>query len=107
MMGKSTTFTLQLQHYRLQQLLQGCCFMLVLLFGAYLYFLSASIVHVVIREDVEQSTQKLRSEIALLESSYMSAQHEVSAKISTFEGYDEITQKVFIDRSAPALVMNN
>ncbi len=80
---------------------------IVLLSVAYMYFLSASVMHVVLRTEVEQSVQQLHSEIALLESQYIQAQHRVSERISSLQGYNEVTNKVFIDRRSPSLVLND
>lgn len=80
---------------------------LVALFAAYVYLVSASIVHVVIRTELNQEIQKVSSEISIMEGSYIAAQHKVSASIATLQGYTENSQKIFIDRSAPAFVLSS
>ena len=106
-MGNTFATTIQLSDQRLRHCVQALLATTLVLFALYIYFLSAAVVHVVIREDVEHSLQTLRSDITALESDYIAAQHSVSNRISSFAGFEEITNKVFIDRAAPALVMNN
>ena len=74
------------------------------LFIAYIYLISASIVHVVMRTELNQEIQRVSSEISLLESRYIAAQHNVSESIASLEGYAENSDKIFIDRSAPRFV---
>ncbi len=78
-----------------------------MMLGLYMYFLSASVVHVVIRKEVNQDIVKLNSEIAELEAEYIFAQHRVSNRIATLEGYQEVDAKVFIDRTQPSLVLSD
>jgi len=102
MMGITTTKT-----YSPKTVVQLLLVMTGVLFGLYMYFVASSVVHVVIRTEVEQVSQKLKSEISLLENNYIAAQHKVSRRISSLEGYDEVTEKVFIDRTAPSLVLGS
>ncbi len=77
----------------------------ILLFSLYIYFISASIVHVVIRTEISQDITMLSSEISSLESSYIEAQHKVSSDIATLQGYEETPKKVFINRNPDSLVL--
>lgn len=81
----------------------GVLFALV---GLYLYFLSVSIIHVVIRQEVQQNIKKANSKIAELESSYIEAQHRLSANVAALEGYSKAEQKIYINRKASSLVLN-
>lgn len=78
------------------------CFGLVI-FGvlAYMYFLSLSVVHVVIRKEVLRDTNLLRSEIALLETKYIEANHIISTRVATLDGFTEVQNKVFINAEVP------
>lgn len=75
----------------------------VIVFGvlAYMYFLSLSVVHVVIRKEVLRDTNVLRSEIALLETKYIEANHIISTRVATLDGFTEVQNKVFINAEAP------
>ena len=77
----------------------------ILLFVLYIYFISASIVHVVIRTEISQDITMLSSEISSLESSYIEAQHKVSSDIATLQGYQVTPKKVFINRNPDSLVL--
>ena len=77
---------------------------LLCLFVSYMYFVSASIVHVVIRTELNQEIQQVSSEISTLESQYIAAQYKVSESIASLQGYTENSNKIFIDRSEPSLV---
>ncbi len=73
---------------------------------AYLYFLNLSVVHVVMRKEATQQQNQLRAEIAMLETSYIEAQHAIAARIATLEGYNTETDKVFVTRGETSLVLN-
>lgn len=64
----------------------------------YLYFLNISVVHVVMRKEATQEQNILRTEIAMLETSYIEAQHAIAARIATLDGYNVETSKVFVSR---------
>ncbi len=84
------------------------CF--VLLIGtlvAYLYFLNMSVVHVVMRKEASQQISELKTEIAVLETSFIEAQHIIASRISTLQGYDTDTAKVFITRGESSLVLRD
>lgn len=80
---------------------------LLSLFVSYVYLVSASIVHVVLRTELDQEMQQVQSQISTLESKYIAAQHRVNERIATLDGYTENSNKVFIDRSAPSLVLSS
>lgn len=72
--------------------------LLVLSIVAYLYFLNMSVVHVVMRKEASQEQNILRTEITMLETSYIEAQHAIAARIATLDGYNVETSKVFVSR---------
>lgn len=84
--------------------LVSCC----VVFGAlYMYFVSASVMHVVMRSEIEQDIALVHSQISQLESRYIDAQHRVSSDIATLQGYREVSSKIFIDREEPTLVLSS
>ncbi len=74
---------------------------------AYLYFLNMSVVHVVMRKEANQNISALKTEIAVLETSFIEAQHIIASRISTLEGYDTDTSKVFVTRGESSLVLRD
>lgn len=79
--------------------------MLVLAF-AYVYFLFMSVVHVVIRTEVQHDIKEVAAEISRYEQSYIATQHLVSRQLAEQSGYVAITEKDFIDRTQPHLVLS-
>jgi len=77
------------------------------LFVLYIYFISASVVHVVMRTEAQQQMKQVGSEISLLEGRFIAAQHNVSSEIASLEGYTPTSKKVFIDRTAPSFALAN
>jgi hypothetical protein len=67
-----------------------------------MYFLSLSVVHVVMRKETSESIQQIRSEIAFLESSYIEANHRISQRVAMMPGFSSIEDKVFITKEANA-----
>lgn len=66
---------------------------------AYMYFLSLSVVHVVMRKEAVQNISSLRSEIAYLEAAYIEAHHHISREVAKTEGFSQISDKIFIHES--------
>jgi hypothetical protein len=67
---------------------------------AYMYFLSLSVVHVVMRKEVMQQINQLRSEIAFLETEYIEANHTISTRVATLDGFSAVQDKIFINSTA-------
>ena len=78
----------------------------VSLFSLYIYFISASVVHVVMRTETSQEITKIASQISELESRYIAAQHRVSSDIASLQGYTPADAKIFIDRTPDSLVLS-
>ncbi len=78
---------------------------LISLLASYMYFLSMSVVHVVLRKEVHQETRAIESEIAALEATYIEVQHQVSERIAQAEYLAETNDKIFIERVPSALVL--
>lgn len=72
----------------------------------YMYFLSASVVHVVMRKEVDKEIVALGTTVSELETEYIEVQHAVSADIASLRGYKVAEHKVFIDRSDTTLVLS-
>lgn len=79
---------------------------LLLLVAMYMYFVSAAIIHVVVRGEVDQAITELNSEIGMLETKFIAAQHNVSADISSLAGFVEVDEKIFIERNDSTLVLS-
>ncbi len=64
----------------------------------YIYFVAASVLSVVMRQDAERGVVAARSEIAALETRLIAAQHEISARLASLDGYARDNEKVFVKR---------
>jgi Tfp pilus assembly protein PilN len=80
-------------------------FSLLVLLAMYMYFLSFSVVHVVLRKEAQQSIASLQTEIAALESAYIEVKHQVSERIAKAENLTETSDKVFLTRTAPTVAL--
>ncbi len=85
----------------------SCVLLLVLGIFIYMYFLSLSVVHVVMRKEAAQSVSQLHSEIAKLEASYIEAKHQISNRIATVDGLSEAENKIFISKAEQNLVLRS
>lgn len=96
--------------YNQNRLINASCLALLLAgVVTYMYFLSLSVVHVVMRNEVLQSMSQLRSEIAYLETAYIEANHTISSQVATLQGFNTVEKKIFIDIAASdkGLVLRN
>lgn len=100
-MNTAITQTIQVEKAVFATLASLC----VLLFSLYVYFVSASVVHVVMRTEVSQEITKIASDISELEGRYIEAQHRVSSDIASLQGYTQTQSKVFIDKTPSSLVL--
>jgi hypothetical protein len=102
-MKKHKTATIKIPFFTLTSVL---LFLLCALIVAYMYFVSMSIVHVVLRQEASHRSAVLVSEIAALESDYIEAQHAISNRLAALEAYyEERPSKIFVARGEPSLVL--
>lgn len=83
----------------------GIAILFTLIF-LYMYFLSMSVVHVVLRKEIMNDVSKVESQIAQLEASYITAQHKVSNKIAALENFTSNDTKIFVSRDESTLVLS-
>ncbi len=65
----------------------------------YIYFVAASVLSVVMRQDAERAVVAARSEIATLETSLIAAQHEISSRLASEGAFARDKEKIFVERS--------
>jgi hypothetical protein len=70
----------------------------------YMYLLSMSVVHVVMRKELHHQSQMLESTIASLEADFMLAQHTVSGAVIETSEFTASSDKIFVTRKQPATV---
>lgn len=99
------TAALQTIHIE-KMLFVGLSSLCMVLFALYIYFISAAVVHVVIRTEIGQEIAQISSEISELEGKYIAAQHKVSKDIASLQGYVQTQEKLFIDKTPSSLVLS-
>jgi hypothetical protein len=72
----------------------------------YMYLLSMSVVHVVMRKELTLAIRETESDIARLETDFIHAQHTVSERIASATQFYETDEKIFVRRSPDALVLS-
>jgi hypothetical protein len=80
---------------------------LAMSFCLYAYFVSASVVHVVMRKEVDREIAAQASYVSQLETQYIEAQHSVSEDIASLKGFTSASKKIFIDARETTLVLNS
>lgn len=96
-----------LDPYKNERRLIYIALLLILIgFLAYIYFVSASIVHVVMHKEVDRKIAERSSIIGDLEATYIASQHEVSADIASLHGFTTDAKKIFLDPSPSTLVLS-
>jgi hypothetical protein len=83
----------------------AACTCLVAAVTLYMYFLSASVHHVVMRKEIDKEISGHSSSVSMLEAEYIEAQHAVSEDIASMRGFALTDAKIYIDRSDTTLVL--
>lgn len=84
----------------------GLLFLLLGLFGCYMYLITVSVVNVVVAKESQQIVSSLQSDITTLESQYMALQYTVNEQEAANQGYIASNNKVFISGNDDALVVS-
>ncbi len=79
----------------------------VIVAGAYMYFVSASVVNVVMRMEVDGDIRALTTKVGELEAAYIEKQHAVSSDIAGMRGFVMADTKIFIDKAEDTLVLGS
>ena len=96
--------------YKLQKekrYLIGLATLAFILVCLYMYFVSATIMHVVVRKESDHALTQMHSKLGALESEYIAAQHRVSEHVASLQGFVAAPEKVFIDRTPTTLVVRD
>ena len=84
----------------------GSFSLLMVIFGAYIYFVSASIAHVVISQEVGQKMATVNAEISEAEATYIKLQYSISSEVAKEKGFILATDKIYTTRAGDALVLS-
>lgn len=102
-MGKYAKTTPYARNQKIVFCLLGAMFAL---FFAYVYFVSASIVHVIVRKEIEQKIATVSTHISDLESRYIEAKDEFTETHLANRGFTlESPEKIYITKTPSSLVL--
>lgn len=79
---------------------------LLVAFSLYMYFLSVSVLNVVMREEIDGEIRKTNERLSVLESRYIAARTAITEETATARGFNKTTEKVYVMRTAPNLVLS-
>ncbi len=80
---------------------------LVILFASlYMYFISASIVNVVLRKEIEGDIITTHSEVGELESRYLGLENNITMDRAFAMGFVKLADKKFVTRASQSLSIN-
>jgi hypothetical protein len=71
----------------------------LLLIGLYLYFVSVSVVNVLMREEAVLKTASLHSRISVLEAHYLREQDKITENLAEELGFVAVSKKHFVARA--------
>jgi hypothetical protein len=74
--------------------------LLVTLTAMYGYFLSTSIVNVIVREEMQQKIANTNARISELELTYIEAKNAVTMDMAKEMGFTKVTQKHYVTRTS-------
>jgi len=103
-MNKRTHTKIYKEESRLFYVALSLCFLVVC---TYMYFVSMSVVNVVMRKEVDNQISYLSTEISQLEEQYIEKQHNLSIAIATHRGFITTEDKIFIDKTESSFVLSN
>ena len=87
-----------LQYERDQKIIWGLGGTLIVLFGLYIFFVSSSVVYVVLREEIASELANIHAETAELESEYLSLRNGINKSLATELGFVATEYKGFAER---------
>lgn len=78
---------------------------LFVLFLAYVYFVSAAVAHVVVRQELSQEITEVQTKISELEAEYILAKDDVALEMAMERGFTVTEEKVFVAKKADAVAL--
>ena len=87
--------------------LAGAVTLLIALACLYMYFLSMTVIEVVLQKEIKAEKNQLYSEISTLEAKYINQQHSMTNEIATLHGFEKTSEKIFIHRGKSSLILSS
>lgn len=79
---------------------------LFILFLAYIYFVSAAVAHVVVRQELSQEITDVQTRISELEAQYILAKDGVALEMAMERGFTVTEEKVFVAKQVDAVALS-
>ena len=80
--------------------------LMVVLFIAYVYFVSMSVAHVVVRKELSRDISDTQTRLSELEAAYIAAQQAVDIETALARGFAVNNEKIFVEKADTALVLS-
>ncbi|HJO89713.1 MAG: hypothetical protein QGH85_00370 [Candidatus Pacebacteria bacterium] len=77
-------------------------FIILILFGLYLYFISKSIVNVIVREEINSDVAAVSSTISELETRYIAHKEAIDIEFAKSAGFKILKEKKFVAKKSLA-----
>ncbi len=76
-----------------------CLCSLLISFFSYLYFLNLAVIAVAERADLSKESDRIKSEIAILETKYIESRYMITSRIVDIQNNDNVSEKIFVFRN--------
>lgn len=89
-----------------QRVFFGALSLFFILFGLYVYFVSAAVVHVIARKEIDREIAHVNSRIGDLESAYITAKQSIAPEtIGQYGFVASPSQKIYVQKAPGNLVL--
>lgn len=93
-------------HHKKQRLFFVALSLFLILFGLYIYFVSASVVQVIARKEIDRELAHINSRIGDLESTYITAKQAIAADTIAQYGFVALPKpKIYVQKAPTNLVL--
>lgn len=89
-----------------QKIFWALSILIILFASMYMYFVSSSIVNVVLRKEIETEIVKIHSQVGELESQYLALENNITMDRALSMGFVKLSDKKFITRTNRSLSIN-
>jgi hypothetical protein len=104
---KHITYTATMPLYGMERTTFMCaCACFLVAFSLYVYFLSASVVNVVMRQEIDQEIRTVNATLADLESRYITARSRITEAEAFERGFEKGAEKTYVSKTPENLVLS-
>lgn len=96
-MKRAKLHTLNTQGFE-KKMFAVLAFSIIVLAAFYIYFVSRSVINVLVREEIEQSIMEAHTHLADLEAEYLSKKNRIDTVFAQELGFSAVAQKSYVTR---------